>query len=183
MKVMLRALVLLAVFVPAAAFAQNAPAAPTASSELLNPALQQAFKQAMDTLKSSGATVNDRIVGLQDIGKYNVAVAVVARPAGTSQNSLVHDKITEIYYVVRGSGTQVTGTMVNGTRSERPSTTIGPGMSSNSPIQHAKSTRLGPGDIQIIPPGVAHGFTSIDPGGIEYLVFRVDPEHVVSMQP
>jgi quercetin dioxygenase-like cupin family protein len=54
-------------------------------------------------------------------------------------------------------------------------------MSSTSPIQNAKSTRLGPGDVQIIPPGVAHGFTSIDAGGIEYLVFRVDPDHVLSM--
>jgi hypothetical protein len=43
-------------------------------------------------------------------------------------------------------------------------------------------TRLGPGDVQIIPPGVGHGFTSIDPGGIEYLIFRVDPDHVLSLQ-
>jgi quercetin dioxygenase-like cupin family protein len=153
---------------------------PTTSTEVMNAALQEAFKKAVQDLKP-GVSVIDRIVSLQDMGKYNVAVAVVARPAGTSQNSLSHDKITEIYYVTKGSGTQVTGTMVDGTRNERVSTTIGPGLTSNSPIKNAKSRKLGPGDIQIIPPGVAHGFTSVDPGGIEYLVFRVDPEHVVSM--
>ena len=158
-------------------FAQ-APA-PTTSTEVMNAAVQEAFKKALQDLKP-GVSVSDHIVGLQDIGKYNVAVAVVARPAGTFPNSLSHDKITEIYYVVKGSGTQVTGTMVDGTRAARPSTTIGPGMSSNSPIQNAKSRKLGPGDIQIIPPGVAHGFTAIDPGGIEYLVFRVDTDHVLS---
>src|SRR5204862_5614571 len=125
-------------------------------------------------------SVSDHIIGLQDIGKYNVVVAVVARPAGTFTNSLSHDKITEIYYVLKGSGTQVTGTMVGGTRGTTISKTVGPGLSSNSPIQNSKSKKLEPGDIQVIPPGVAHGFTAIDPGGIEYLVFRVDPEHVLA---
>jgi mannose-6-phosphate isomerase-like protein (cupin superfamily) len=172
------ALIVAIATLPARAFAQ---AAPTTSTELLNPALQEAFKRAGEALKP-GVSVNDRIVELKDMGQYNVAVAVVARPAGTFQNSLAHDKITEIYYVLKGAGTHVTGKIVNGTRGEKPSTTIGPTLSSNSPIQNAKSTRLGPGDVQIIPPGVAHGFTSIDPGGIEYLVFRVDPDHVLAMQ-
>jgi mannose-6-phosphate isomerase-like protein (cupin superfamily) len=163
-------------FVPVLASAQ----APKSSTEVPNVDIQAAFKKAVEALRP-GVTVNDRIISLQDMGKYNVAVAVVARPAGTSTNSLSHDTITEIYYVLRGSGTQVTGTMVNGTRGERVSTTIGPSLSSNTPIQNGKSRKLGPGDIQIIPPGVAHGFTSIDPGGIEYLVFRVDPEHLLAM--
>jgi quercetin dioxygenase-like cupin family protein len=45
-----------------------------------------------------------------------------------------------------------------------------------------RSTKLGPGDVQIIPPGVGHGFTSIDSGGIEYLIFRIDPDHVLAVQ-
>lgn len=165
----------LVVGAPAVVLAQAPPAV---SSEVMNSAIQQALAQALQDLKP-GVSVSDHIVGLQDIGKYNVVVAVVARPAGAFTNSLSHDKITEIYYVLKGSGTQVTGTMVDGTRGNTISKTIGPGLSSNSPIQNSKSKKLGPGDIQVIPPGVAHGFTSIDPGGIEYLVFRVDPEHVL----
>ncbi len=178
-KATLWVLAALVVFVPSHAFAQSP--APTTSSEVMNTAVQEAIKRALADLKP-GVSVSDHIVGLQDNGKYNIAVAVVARPAGMSTNSLSHDKITEIYYVLKGSGVQVTGTMVDGTRGATVSKTIGPGMSSSSPIQNSKSRKLAAGDIQVIPPGVAHGFTSIDPGGIEYLVFRVDPEHLLAMQ-
>ena len=178
-KAALSVLAILVAFGPFRVLAQSP--VPTTSSEVMNTAIQEAVTRALADLKP-GVSVSDHIVGLQDNGKYNVAVAVVARPAGTSTNSLSHDKITEIYYVLKGSGVQVTGTMVNGTRPATVSKTIGPGWSSNSPIQNGKSRKLGPGDIQIIPPGVAHGFTSIDPGGIEYLVFRVDPEHLLAMQ-
>ncbi len=128
-----------------------------------------------------GVSVNDRLVNVSDMGKYNVAVAVVARPAGKDLRVLSHDKITEVYYVLKGSGTQVTGTLVGGTHQDS-SKTIGPGMSGDKPLQDARSGRLGPGDVQIIPPGVGHGWTSIDPGGIQYLTFRIDPEHVLAIQ-
>lgn len=85
-----------------------------------------------------------------------------------------------MYYVLRGSGTQATGRLVQGTHQDT-SKTIGPGMNSTQPLENARASRLGPGDIQIIPPGVGHVWTSIDPGGIEYLVFRIDPEHVLEM--
>ena len=178
-KATLCVLAALAAFAAARAHAQSA--APTTSVEVMNGAVQEAIKRALADLKP-GVSVSDHLVGIQDNVKYNVAVAVVARPAGTFTSSLSHDKITEIYYVLKGSGVQVTGTMVDGTPSAAVSKTVGPGMTSNSPIRNAKSRKLGPGDIQIVPAGVAHGFTSIDPGGIEYLVFRVDPDHVLAMQ-
>ena len=60
------------------------------------------------------------------MGSYNVGVAIVARPAGTNLSQyLSHDKITRIYYILRGSGTQVTGTMVDGRRRQHVSRTIG----------------------------------------------------------
>ena len=178
-KATLSVLAILVAFGASRARAQSP--VPKTSSEVMNSVVQEAIARALADLKP-GVSVSDHIVGLQDNGKYNIAVAVVARPAGAFTNSLSHDKITEIYYVLKGSGVQVTGTMVDGTRSTTVSKTIGPSMSSNSPIQNGKSRKLGPGDIQIIPAGVAHGFTSIEPGGIEYLVFRVDPDHLLDMQ-
>lgn len=172
-----RLLVALAVVLPFPAVAQDAPAG---STEVFAPDLQEAFRRAVESL-APGVTVHDRIVSLADMGDYNVAVAVIARPEGTFTSSLAHEHITEIYYVLRGSGTHVTGRMVDGTLGERVSTAVGPTRSSTHPIEDAKTVTLGPGDIQIIPPGVAHGFTSIDPGGIEYLTFRVDPDRVLSM--
>jgi len=165
---------------PVLALAQASGPAATAT-DVASTQIQAGLMRALEELKP-GVTVSDHLLSLPDIGKYNVGVAVVARPAGTFQNSLSHEKITEIYYVLRGSGTQVTGTMVGGTRSANISKTIGPGLSSNAPLQNSHSTKLGPGDVQIVPPGVGHGFTSIDPGGIEYLIFRIDTDHVLALQ-
>jgi oxalate decarboxylase/phosphoglucose isomerase-like protein (cupin superfamily) len=164
-------------------FAQSpGAAAAAASSEIPHAEIDRAIVRALSELKP-GVAISDHLVSLADMGKYNVAVAVVARPAGTFQSSLSHDQITEIYYVLKGSATQVTGTMVNGTRQARVSTTIGPSLTSDAPLQNARTRKLSAGDVSVIPPGVGHTFTSIDAGGIEYLVFRIDADHVLSMEP
>jgi mannose-6-phosphate isomerase-like protein (cupin superfamily) len=144
--------------------------------------IDAAMKIGMAALAPGNASVSDRNIKISDSGGYNVAVAFVTRPATKvpSGRALSHDKITEIYYVVRGSGTQVTGPLAaNATRQEE-SATIGPGFSSTSPISDGRATRLGPGEMQIIPPGVGHVWTDIAEGGIDYLVIRVDPEHVLA---
>ena len=180
MRRMVRAVVAALALVPSLAVGQEA-GVPAVGVDLPNTQVQEALKRAVGDLKP-GASVVDRIVSLSDMGKYSVGVAVVVRPAGTNLSAyLAHDKITEIYYVIKGSGTQVTGTMTDGQRAANASGTIGPGLSGKAPLQNARSTVLKAGDIQIVPPGVGHGFTSIDAGGIEYLVFRVDPERVLKM--
>src|SRR5262245_14045534 len=98
--------------VSATAGAQSAPAPPTFSTDVLAAVLQPALARALAELKP-GVTVSDQIVALTDVGAYNVGVAVVARPAGTYQGSLAHTKVTEIYYVLKGGGTQVTGVMID----------------------------------------------------------------------
>jgi mannose-6-phosphate isomerase-like protein (cupin superfamily) len=173
-------LAVLLVLSPAPAFAQAARSASSAT-DILATQIQAALKKAIQDLRP-GVTVSDQLIGLPDMGKYNVGVAVIARPAGTFQSYLSHDKITEMYYILRGSGTQVTGTMIDGKRGAAVSLTIGPSLSSTSPLQNSHSSKLGPGDVQIIPPGVGHGWSSIDPGGIEYLTFRVDPDHVLALR-
>ena len=129
-----------------------------------------------------GVAVSDRNIALSDTGGYNVTVAYVTRPATKvpSGTVLSHDKITEIYYVLRGTGTSVTGTLVNGTH-EEGSATIGPGWGSPDPVKDGRSVKLGPGEIQIIPPGLGHVWSEIADGGIDYLVFRIDPEHVLGL--
>ncbi|HEY7170742.1 MAG TPA: cupin domain-containing protein [Vicinamibacterales bacterium] len=176
------ALALAAASTPAFAQSAAAPAAAKSSSEIPHTAVEKAITRALAELKP-GVSISDHLVSLADMGKYNVAVAVVARPAGTFQSSLSHDRITEIYYVLKGSATQVTGTMVNGTPQARVSTTIGPSMTSAAPLQNPRTRKLSAGDMSVIPPGVGHTFTSIDAGGIQYLVFRIDADHVLSMEP
>jgi mannose-6-phosphate isomerase-like protein (cupin superfamily) len=168
-------------FAPGLASAQTAAPAHKTATDVTKAEIDAAVAKGIAALLP-GVTVNDRLVNVSDMQKYNVATAVVVRPAGKDGRVLSHDKITEVYYVLKGSGTQVTGTLVGGTHQDN-SKTIGPGMSGDKPLQDARSGKLGPGDIQIIPPGVGHGWTSIDPGGIQYLVFRIDPEHVLALQP
>jgi len=162
-----------------AAPAGSAPA--KAAVDITKTDIQAALKIGMAALKP-GVSVSDRNISLADAGPYNVAVAFVTRPATKvpSGRSLSHDKITEIYYVVRGSGKQATGTLVDGVK-ESGSATIGPGWSSTSAIKADRTTTLGPGEMQIIPPGVGHVWTEIAEGGIDYMVIRVDPEHVLAL--
>jgi len=174
-----RVLALIVCLPVASAFAQT-PAKKMSATDVSSAEIQDAVKRGIAAL-TPGVSVNDRIVSFADIAKYNVAVAVVARPAGPDPRALSHDKITEIYYVLKGSGTQLTGTLLNGTHQDT-SKTIGPGMSSNTPLQNPTSKKLSPGDIQIIPPGLGHQWANIDTGGIQYLVFRVDPEKVLQME-
>ena len=160
----------------------QAPVPTLTATDIPLAAVQEAIKKGAAAL-TPGVRVSDRVFSLADIGKYNVAVAFLTRPAGAGAGDRVlsHDKITEIYYILRGSGTQVTGTLVDGTHSDTTGNSIGPGWSSNAPIKNARSTKLGPGEMQIIPPGVGHSWSEIAPGGIDYLVFRVDPEHVLAL--
>jgi mannose-6-phosphate isomerase-like protein (cupin superfamily) len=169
---------------PVLAGAQTPPPPPgptKAAVDITKADIQAALKIGMAALKP-GVSVSDRNISIADSGAYNVTVAFVTRPATKvpSGRALIHDKITEIYYVVRGSGTQATGALVDGTK-ENGSTTIGPGWSSTSPIKADRSTKLGPGEMQIIPPGVGHVFTEIAEGGIDYMVIRVDPDHVLGL--
>jgi mannose-6-phosphate isomerase-like protein (cupin superfamily) len=169
------------------AFAQgmaaSAPLAdgPKAAVDVTKAMVDAAAKIGAAALKP-GVSVSDRNIALSDTGGYNVSVAYVTRPASKTMSGTVlsHDKITEIYYVMSGHGTQVTGTMIDGTKSTA-STTIGPGWSSKTPIKDGRSTTLGPGEMQIIPPGLGHAWSEIADGGITYMTIRIDPEHLLAV--
>jgi mannose-6-phosphate isomerase-like protein (cupin superfamily) len=89
---------------------------------------------------------------------------------------LVHDRVTEIYEVMDGSGTLISGGLLLHTKPipRRPDTlTIGPSRESPD-LQGGVRRPVGPGDIIIIPAGTPHEFASID-GHITYRVTRIDP--------
>ena len=123
----------------------------------------------------------DSQIKVADMGNYNVGVGILHRgktatsgSAGVSAFS--HDQVTEVYYIISGSGTLVTGgTMVNA-RPQDLAELAGPSMSGR--IQNGHSRPVGPGDIVIIPPGVPHGFSAID-DHVDYLSVRVDADHVL----
>ncbi len=156
---------------------------PKVATDITAKEVQAAITKGLEALTRAGVRTSDHNFKMADAGEYNVAVGFVARPAGiaaANARGLSHDHITEIYYVLKGTGTHVTGGLVDAI-AEKGSPDTGPGMGSTKPLAASRSTRLGPGDMQIIPPGVGHSWSVIDAGGIEYLVFRVDTARVLGV--
>lgn len=122
---------------------------------------------------------NIRVV---DAGGYNVAIGAIHRPQTPPGVAAVHYKVSEVYHVIDGAATLVTGgTMVNAKPRSADDASVkfedGPGASGTS-IQGGVSQRIKAGDLVVIPAGVPHWFSAIE-GSITYVVVRVDPSHVI----
>jgi mannose-6-phosphate isomerase-like protein (cupin superfamily) len=119
-----------------------------------------------------------------DLGKYNVAVGVLRRGAskvGGPITAISHTHVTEVYYVISGGGTLVTGgTMVNAkplpATGELVKVAVGPSMTGT--FQGGDQMPVSAGDVVIIPAGVPHGFTDIKEQ-VTYLSIRPDPEKIL----
>ena len=135
------------------------------------------------TLKRAPAEgVLDQQMRVVDIGKYNVAVGVLHRAAKAKQTAIAHAQVTEVYHIIEGSGAFVTGgTIVDAapvsTDSETHKVLVGPS-TTGSGVRGGHTRKIGPGDVIVIPPGVAHWFSSVD-ADMNYLVIRVDADHVL----
>ena len=138
--------------------------------------------QALIGPRKPNTLPNIRVV---DAGGHNVGVGVLYRAEGQTQTAAVHLKVSEVYHVMKGAGTLVTGgTLVNAKTREAGSMEVakedGPG-SSGTAIQGGVTRQLKAGDVIVIPAGTPHWFSKID-GSIAYLVIRVDPSQVVKLQ-
>ena len=132
--------------------------------------------------RAPAAGVMDQQIRVVDIGKYNVAVGVLHRAAKATQTAISHSQVTEVYHIIEGAGTFVTGgEMLTPTPSPADGNTVrvlvGPSTGGTS-IRGGQSRRVGPGDVIVIPPGVAHWFSAVE-RDMNYLVVRVDAEHVL----
>jgi len=118
--------------------------------------------------------VSDRPIRVVDVGGYKVGTYGVFRPKSARQEAILHrTKVTEIYFILDGSGTLVTG----GTLAAPTNDTQGlTGTSVRSAkIEGGVTRHMGPGDVVIIPGGTPHWWSSLD-GDLSYLIFRPDPE-------
>lgn len=135
------------------------------------------------TIKTAPADgVMDQQIRVVDIGTYNVAVGVLHRAAKAKQTAISHSQVTEVYHIIEGAGTLVTGgAMLDPTPSPADGNTVkvlvGPSTGGTS-IRGGQSRRVGPGDVIVIPPGVAHWFSAVE-SDMNYLVVRIDAEHVL----
>ena len=143
------------------------------------------IQQYADVGREAGVT--DQQVRSIDIGKANVQIAVAHRgklDAPPSGSVAEHDLVTEVYYVLSGSGTNRTGPdLVDKRRRPRDNRAVqflnGPGNNA-ADIRTPTTHELKAGDVFVIPAGTGHQFTKID-DHITYLMVRVDPDKVVPL--
>jgi len=132
----------------------------------------------------------DQQVRSVDIGKAQIGIGLVTRnklsPNSSSGEAVAeHEQISEVYYIIEGSATLLTGPDLVDTK-QRPSAlkTVreqnGPGFGASS-IKNPETHELKAGDMIIIPAGTGHWFTKID-DHITYVMVRIDPDKVVPLK-
>jgi mannose-6-phosphate isomerase-like protein (cupin superfamily) len=129
----------------------------------------------------------DQQVRSVDIGKSQVGIGMVHRGrfqlgSSSGEGAAEHEQISEVYYVIDGSGTLMTGPdLVEPKKRPDDLKTVreqnGPGYNAKS-IEHPMLTELKAGDMIVIPAGTGHVFTKID-DHITYVMVRIDPDKVV----
>src|SRR5215472_15970697 len=137
--------------------------------------------------KVAAVRVSDQAIRVISINnEYNVGVSVVSRLKTSGKEApagIEHSQITEIYHVISGSGTLVTGGTLNDPKEVPAKDEVtmllnGPSTEGGG-IQNGVSRKIGPGDVVVIPPNTPHWFSEIPTDKIVYLVVRVDPHKVL----
>lgn len=114
----------------------------------------------------------DQPIKAVDVHGGRTLVAMLHRDRAEA-GALIHQRVTETYYILHGSGTMVTGGSL-GTPKPSDLTRVGAGPSLSGTRQGGESRKVGPGDVIIVPAGTPHSFDQLD-SPISYLVFRFDP--------
>jgi len=137
--------------------------------------------------KTAADRISDQAIRVVSInGEYNLGVGVVHRAkisGAQAGGGIEHSQITEIYHVMEGNATLVTGGSMDNLSefpADHPVVTVLNGPSTRGgPIQNGVSRKIGPGDVVIIPPNTPHWFSEITSDQIVYLVVRVDPHKIL----
>jgi quercetin dioxygenase-like cupin family protein len=126
----------------------------------------------------------DRQVRVADLGSYQIGVGILRRgptKPGAPVAAITHSQVTEVFYIVAGTGTLVTGGPVENDRAFPPETEfvrLAVGPSSGGVFKGGERRRIAPGDVVIVPAGVPHGFDDIT-DQLTYLSVRPDIDWVM----
>lgn len=131
---------------------------------------------------ASGRTVSDIVMRHIGVGEENMGVSVVQRSkveANGVETGIAHTDLDEIYYIVAGEGTMVTGgEFVD--KQTSVSSLLGP--MERGEIRGGVLQKVKPGDIAIIPKGMPHGWHEMTTDTISYIIFRGDPNKVMDIK-
>ena len=126
----------------------------------------------------------DRQIRVADIGSEQIGIGVLHRgptKPGAPVAAITHSQVTEVFYVLSGSATLVTGTAVANDRafpSETEFVRLAVGPSSGGVFTGGDRRPIAAGDVIVVPAGVPHGFDNVT-DHITYLSIRPDPKRVL----
>lgn len=127
----------------------------------------------------------DEIIRMVNAGPTNVGVAVLQYQKGARANvsGIEHSDVAEVYYVLHGEGTMITGgTIENGKKfaaDSAPAQVAGP--TTSGPAKGTVSRKIGPGDVIIVPVNTPH-YTVDVTSDIAFLIVRIDPHKVMALK-
>lgn len=131
---------------------------------------------------AEGRTISDIVMRHISVGEEYMGVSVVQRSKVEDngvETGIAHVNLDEIYYVVAGEGTMITGgEFINKISSN--SSLLGP--MERGEIRGGVLQKVKPGDIAIIPKGMPHGWHEITTETISYIIFRGDPDKVMQIK-
>jgi len=120
---------------------------------------------------------SDLPIRVADVGGYKVGVFGVFRPKVSAQEAVLHETtMSEIYYMLEGAGTLVTGGTLASERRTSGSITV-----RGSRIDGGVSRHVAKGDVVIIPGRLPHWWSNMD-GDMSYLIIRPDPEGKLTLK-
>lgn len=129
----------------------------------------------------------DRQVKVVDLGNSHVGVGVLFRDRIEANdqpvNGIVHTRVSEVYYITKGSGVLVTGGTMLG-RTDIPDDSdivtelVGESFSTTVARGDGQVRLVKEGDIIVIPAGVFHGWAEVEER-VEMVSIRPDPEKVL----
>lgn len=162
------------------AFAQVIAAAPLPATAIT------AAEIEATAARSIANKISDTEIRTVDAGGHHVGIGIVYREKGERLSAASsHDQVTEVYEILEGVGTIVTGGAIVNPQRRRNVTEVvaqmnGPGVAGNG-IDGGLRRRLTKGDLVIIPAGTPHGFSDVEET-LTILVVRIDPARVVALK-
>lgn len=153
----------------AGAFAQSSLPAVDVTAE--------AIKAFIDALPKD--RISDRPIRVVELGGHKAGVYGVFRQQSMAGDAIRHQTaVAEIYYMLEGSATLVTGGSITEERENGISPNHkGPNFAGTA-VDGGVSRKVVPGDVIFIPGNVPHWWSSLD-SDIRYLIFRTDPQGIM----
>lgn len=136
-----------------------------------------ALKAFIDAMPKDAIT--DSAIRAVDVGGSRIGIYGVFRPKSLPGDAIAHEtRTTEVYYMLAGAGTLVTGGKIMNPKAPPPGRNAGP---RGEKIEGGVTRRVTPGDIIVIPGRTPHWWSNLE-DDIRYLIVRADPVGTMTLK-